>query len=56
MRKFLLLTLAVALVPAFSPAKASPATLAQRVSAFEAKLACPAAEELLRRALTSARA
>ena len=40
MKKSLLLALALAVVPAFSPAAAHSATLAQRVSALEAKLAC----------------
>ena len=40
MRKLLLLTLALALVPAFSPAEASSLTLAQRVAKLEAKLKC----------------
>jgi hypothetical protein len=40
MKKLLLLALALAVVPAFSPAAARSATLAQRVSALEAKLAC----------------
>ena len=40
MRKLLLLTLALALVPAFSPAEASSLTLAQRVAKVEAKLKC----------------
>jgi hypothetical protein len=40
MKKLLLLALALAVVPSFSPAAAHSATLAQRVSALEAKLAC----------------
>ena len=40
MKRFLLLTLALALVPAFSPAEASSLTLAQRVTKLEAKLKC----------------
>jgi hypothetical protein len=40
MRKLLLLTLTLALVPAFSPAEASSLTLAQRVAKLEAKLKC----------------
>lgn len=40
MKKLLLLTLALALVPAFSPAEASSLTLAQRVAKLEAKLKC----------------
>jgi hypothetical protein len=40
MKRFLLLTLALALVPAFSPAEASSLTLAQRVAKLEAKLKC----------------
>ena len=40
MRKLLLLTMALALVPAFSPAEASSLTLSQRVAKLEAKLKC----------------
>ena len=40
MRKLLLLTLALALVPAFAPAEASSLTLAQRVAKLEAKFKC----------------
>jgi hypothetical protein len=40
MKRLLLLALALALVPIFSPAAAHSATLAQRGSALEAKLAC----------------
>ena len=40
MKRFPLLTLALALVPAFSPAEASSLTLAQRVAKLEAKLKC----------------
>jgi hypothetical protein len=39
MKKLLTLTFALALVPAFSPAAASSATLAQRVSKLEADFA-----------------
>jgi len=38
MKRLVLLALALALVPVFSPAAAHSATLAQRVSALEAKL------------------
>ena len=37
MRKLLLLTLALALVPAFAPAEASSLTLAQRVAKLRAR-------------------
>jgi hypothetical protein len=40
MKRLLLLAFALALVPIFSPAAAHSATLAQRGSALEAKLAC----------------
>ena len=40
MRKLFLLTLLLALVPAFLPADASSLTLAQRVAKLEAKLKC----------------
>lgn len=40
MKRLVLLALALALVPVFSPAAAHSATLAQRVPALEAKLAC----------------
>ena len=40
MRKLLLVTLALALVPALAPAEASSLTLAQRVAKLEAKFKC----------------